>query len=44
VKSLPADKAEVNARDKDGWTPLYEAAQNGHKDIAELLRKHGGHE
>ena len=34
---LLVDKAEVDARDKAGYTPLYVAAQEGHKDVAELL-------
>jgi ankyrin repeat protein len=40
---LLANKAEVNAKDKNGWTPLHWAAQGGHQDVAELLRQHGGH-
>jgi ankyrin repeat protein len=39
----------VSAKDSkfswsSGTTPLREAAKNGHKDVAELLRQHGGHE
>ena len=34
----------VNAKDKDGVTPLHVAVQDGHKDVVELLRQHGGHE
>ena len=34
---LLANKAEVNAKDNDGATPLHWAAHNGHKDVAELL-------
>ena len=30
------------AKEKDGKTPLYFATQRGHKDVAEMLRKHGG--
>jgi ankyrin repeat protein len=37
--------AEVNARDNKGdHTPLYWAAKYSHKDVAEFLRQHGGHE
>ena len=28
---------DVNARDDNGWNPLHLAAENGHKEIAELL-------
>jgi ankyrin repeat protein len=42
---LLANKAEVNAKDNIGWTPLHLVVAQGHnKDVAELLRKHGGHE
>ena len=34
---LLANKADVNAKDKDGATPLLWAAKDGHKDVAELL-------
>jgi ankyrin repeat protein len=44
VELLLANKAEGNAKDKDGKTPLHEAVVKGHKDVAELLRQHGGHE
>jgi cytohesin len=32
---------EVNAKDKDGWTPLHYAARSGHKDVVLLLIDHG---
>ena len=32
---------DVNARDDNGWNPLHLAAENGHKEIAELLIKKG---
>ena len=32
-----------SAQDKLGFTPLHYAVLRGHKDVAELLRKHGGH-
>jgi ankyrin repeat protein len=41
---LLANKAEVNAKDNRGNTPLHLAAAKGHKDVAELLRQHGGQE
>jgi ankyrin repeat protein len=44
VELLLDHKAEVNAKDNFGWTPLHFAAQRGYKDIVEYLRQHGGHE
>ena len=37
VKRRLADGADVNAKDDDGWTPLFYAADEGHKEIAELF-------
>ena len=34
---LLANKAEVNAKDTFGGTPLHIAAYHGYKDVAELL-------
>jgi ankyrin repeat protein len=39
---LLAHGADVNAKCNLGFTPLQTAM--GHKDVAELLRQHGGHE
>jgi cytohesin len=44
VKLLLANKADVNLRDINGFTPLSLAVHNSHKDVAELLRQHGGRE
>jgi len=48
VKLLITQGADVNAVSgpySSGWgTPLKIAIYNGHEDIAELLRQHGGHE
>ena len=41
VKQHLAADANVNAKDRMGWTPLCEAAINGHKEIAELLLANG---
>jgi len=37
---LLANHADVNAKTTSGDTPLASAANNGHKDIVELLRQH----
>ena len=44
VKLMVAHKADVNAKDKDGATPLRWAIDHGKKDIADLLRQHGAKE
>jgi hypothetical protein len=36
--------AEVNAKDNAGKTALYYAVQQDFREIAELLRQHGGRE
>lgn len=36
-QNLPDNKVEVNARSNNGDTPLHVAANEGHKDVAELL-------
>jgi ankyrin repeat protein len=41
---LLANKAEVNAKSSKGDTPLHWAVVSGHKDVAALLRQHGGQE
>ena len=42
VELLLVNKAEINAKRKDGCTPLQWAALQSQKDVAELLRRHGG--
>lgn len=41
---LIAKGADVNAKDNSGRTPLRVAIDEGRKDIADLLRRHGGRE
>ena len=41
---LIAKGADVNAKDGDGRSPLSLAVMNGHKGMADLLRKHGAKE
>ena len=42
IELLIENGADVNAKDEDGGTPLLYATLSGHKEIADLLRKHGG--
>jgi len=37
VKQHLAAGTDVNAKDEDGYTPLYAVAGGGHKEVAELL-------
>ena len=37
VKQHLAAGTDVNAKDKDGWTPLHPASYEGHQEIAEML-------
>jgi ankyrin repeat protein len=39
VEWLLDQGADINAKDKDGKTPLFEAGNS--KDVAEILRQHG---
>ncbi len=41
---LLANKADVNAKTHNGATLLLYADKRGYKDIADLLRQHGGFE
>jgi hypothetical protein len=44
TQMLLENKVDVNAKDNRGWTPLHLAVTTRHKDVAELLRQHGGRE
>ncbi len=35
-------KAQINARDKDGWTAAMHAFANYHADVVKYLKEHGG--
>ena len=41
TKQLIADGADVNAKNRDGTTPLHTAAARGHKELVELLIANG---
>jgi ankyrin repeat protein len=43
-KLLLINNARVNAKDDGYRTPLSLAVEGGHRDVAELLRQHGGRE
>ncbi len=44
VELLIAEGARVNARNNDGHRPLRLAADKYHKDMVELLKRHGAKE
>jgi ankyrin repeat protein len=41
VRELLNHDANVNAANKDGFTPLYAARQNGHVEVLRELLNHG---
>ncbi|MCP4705413.1 MAG: hypothetical protein GY865_12490 [candidate division Zixibacteria bacterium] len=42
VNMLLNKNVKVNAKDKNGFTPLYYAGKYGHRDVADLLISNGG--
>ncbi|KAM6529647.1 hypothetical protein FALCPG4_007776 [Fusarium falciforme] len=40
---LATGKADVDTKDRDGWTPLSYAAENGHEAVVGLLLDRGAH-
>ncbi|KAG1833009.1 hypothetical protein EV424DRAFT_1342041 [Suillus variegatus] len=42
ITYLLPDRADVNARDADGWTALHNACSKGYLDIVRWLCEHGG--
>ena len=41
VKILLANHVDVSTKDKDGWTALMRASQQGHQKIVKLLKENG---
>ena len=44
MKALLAAGADVNAKEKEGWTALMLAAEKGHTEIVQLLKQAGAKE
>jgi hypothetical protein len=42
IELLIAHGADINARDNAGRNPIDQMLQNGRRDLAQVLRRHGG--
>ena len=42
IELLIEHGADINAKDNEGRTPVDQMLQNGRRDLAEVLRRHGG--
>lgn len=40
---LQTDKSQVNTQNEYGWTPMHVAAENGSKEMCQVLFEHGAH-
>ncbi len=41
VENLIKEGADINARDRQGWTPYLAASTNGHLRVMEMLERAG---
>jgi ankyrin repeat protein len=44
ARLLLTHRVNVNAKDKDGRTPMFYATQKGYSDIVQLLTQNGGND
>ena len=44
VELLIAEGTKINTGNYDGYSPVRLAAQQGHRDMVELLKRHGAKE